>query len=88
MDTLHVNIAEAKAKFSEISRKVKSGQRVILCDRNKPFAEIKPLLLTKKGKRPLGLARGLLKLPDDFNDPDPAVETEFQELQENDTLHP
>jgi antitoxin (DNA-binding transcriptional repressor) of toxin-antitoxin stability system len=86
MSLVHVNIAEAKAKFSELSRKVKGGQRIILCDRNKPFAEIKPLQVNALGNRPLGLARGLLPLPDSFNDPDTEVEAEFTEVHPNDPL--
>ncbi len=44
-----VNIAEAKAKLSEYARRVKKGERIILCDRNKPFAEIRALT---EGGRP------------------------------------
>jgi prevent-host-death family protein len=34
---------EAKAKFSEIMRKVQSGQRVLISYRGKEVAEIRPL---------------------------------------------
>lgn len=33
--------------------------------------------LPKQGQRPMGLAKGLMPLPDDFNDPDPALEAEL-----------
>lgn len=73
-----VNIAEAKAKFSEISRRVENGERIVLCKNNKPFAEIKPLALTPEGKRPVGLAKGLFTVPVDFNAPDPQLEDDFE----------
>jgi prevent-host-death family protein len=72
-----VNIAEAKAKFSEISRRVQNGERIVLCKNNKPFAQITPLKLTPEGKRPMGLARGMFTVPKDFNDPDPEIEADF-----------
>ena len=72
-----VNIAEAKAKFSEISRRVQNGERIVLCKNNKPFAQITPLKLTSEGKRPMGLARGMFTVPKDFNDPDPEIEADF-----------
>ena len=72
-----VNIAEAKAKFSEISRQVQNGERIVLCKNNKPFAQITPLKPTPEGKRPLGLARGMMPLPKDFNEPDPQLEADF-----------
>jgi prevent-host-death family protein len=72
-----VNINEAKAHLSEYARRVKRGERIILCDRNKPFAEIRPLTLTAEGRRPFGLAKGKLSLPQDFNAPDPDIESLF-----------
>ena len=70
-------VAEAKAKFSEISRQVQNGERIVLCKNNKPFAQITPLKPTPEGKRPLGLARGMMPLPKDFNEPDPQLEADF-----------
>jgi prevent-host-death family protein len=73
-----VNIAEAKAKFSEISRRVQNGERIVLCKNNKPFAQITPLKLTPEGKRPVGLAKGLFTVPADFNEPDPQLEDDWE----------
>ncbi|MEI6809720.1 MAG: type II toxin-antitoxin system Phd/YefM family antitoxin [bacterium] len=72
-----ININEAKTHLSEYARRVKSGQRIVLCDRNKPFAEIRPLASTPEGRRPFGLARGRITVPDNFNDPDPEIEALF-----------
>ena len=43
MDPDHVNIAEAKARFSHYIRRVRNGESFILCDRNVPVAELRPL---------------------------------------------
>jgi len=76
MNETMININEAKAHLSKYARMVKRGGRVILCDRNRPFAEIRPL--SQPGvRRPFGLARGKIRLPDDFNAPDAEVERLF-----------
>jgi len=77
MKTTVINISEAKARLSEYARRVKKGERIILCDRNKAFAEIRPLNLTPDGRRPFGLAKGYIQLPDDLNEPDPEIESLF-----------
>lgn len=82
MNATMININEAKTHLSEYARQVKKGRRFILCDRNKPFAEIRPLTLTPEGRRPFGLARGRIHLPEDFNQPDPAVERLFTESKD------
>tara|TARA_A100001037_G_scaffold161673_1_gene145509 strand:- start:569 stop:841 length:273 start_codon:yes stop_codon:yes gene_type:complete len=83
-----VNIAEAKAKFSEIARRVENGERIVICKNNKPFAQMTPLKLTPEGKRPMGLAAGLFKVPDDFDEPDPQMEDDFEgDSNPNDPLN-
>jgi antitoxin (DNA-binding transcriptional repressor) of toxin-antitoxin stability system len=78
MKTTIINIHDAKTHLSEYARRIRKGERFILCDRNKPFAEIRPLPLTVDGLRPFGLARGKFTLPDDFNAPDPEIEKLFE----------
>ena len=58
-------------------RRVRKGERFILCDRNKPFAELRPLRTDSSGRRPFGLAHGRIHVPDDFNEPLPEVEALF-----------
>ena len=77
MKTTMVNINEAKTHLSKYARRVKQGERIVLCDRNRPFAEIRPLPTTEDGRRPFGLARGKIQVPDDFNEPIAAIETLF-----------
>lgn len=77
MKTIRLNISEAKTHLSKYARLVKKGGRIILCDRNKPFAEIRPLTETSSKKRPFGLHKDLISVPEDFNDPDPELEALF-----------
>ena len=77
MKATMININEAKTHLSEYARRIKRGERFILCDRNKPFAELRPLPTTTDGLRPFGLARGKIQVPDDFNSPDPEIEALF-----------
>jgi prevent-host-death family protein len=77
MKPVMVNINEAKTHLSEYARRVRRGERIILCDRNKPFAELRPLSVTEEGRRPFGLASGRLSLADDFNDTDPELDDLF-----------
>jgi len=60
-----ININAAKTHLSEYTRRVKKGERFILCDRNKPFAEIRPLALTPEQRRPFGLSREKSTCPRD-----------------------
>jgi prevent-host-death family protein len=50
---------EAKAKFSEILRKVRAGQRVVIAYRGEEIAEIRPL-----GRDGHSLAKSLKRLED------------------------
>lgn len=77
MNTTMININEAKTHLSEYARKIKKGARFILCDRNKPFAEIRPLRLTSNGRRPFGLGAGKISVQSDFNDSDQQIEKLF-----------
>jgi len=70
---LKVNLHEAKANLSRYARHVKAGETVIICDRNKPFAELRPLKSTKAGKaqtRRMGQDSGKMSLPADWDSDD------------------
>lgn len=77
MNVTRININEAKTHLSRYAKRIKQGERFILCDRNKAFAEIRPLPITEDGLRPFGLAAGKIHLPDDFNESDPEIERLF-----------
>ena len=69
---IKVNVYEAKAKLSEFLAAVEQGETVVVCRRNLPIAEIRPVYETRTQPRPLGLApdRGA-ELPPDFWEPLP-----------------
>ena len=51
-----LNINEVKTQLSGILSQVEKGETVVICKRNKPIAEIKPIRQQPK-KRPLGLMK-------------------------------
>ncbi len=74
-----MNINEAKTHLSGALAKVAKGETVVICKRNKPVAELRPVRETLEKKRPIGLAAKKYPefvldkqffdpLPDDFVD--------------------
>ena len=53
---LTLNINEVKTHFSNCLAKVGKGETVVVCKRNVPIAEIKPIASRPSHKRPIGLA--------------------------------
>ena len=53
---INLNINEIKAHFSSYLEKVGRGETVIVCKRNVPVAEIRPIIAQPRTKRPIGLA--------------------------------
>ena len=47
------------------------GEIIVLCKRNTPVAELRGLPKPRAGKRPIGLGKGLIEIPDSFFDPLP-----------------
>ncbi|MGH7923490.1 MAG: type II toxin-antitoxin system Phd/YefM family antitoxin [Candidatus Binatus sp.] len=68
---IRLNIHEAKTHLSKHLRRVKKGETIILCERNVPIAEIRPIKPENRGPRPIGLDKGRLVVPENFNDPLP-----------------
>lgn len=68
---IRLNIHEAKTHLSKHLRRVKKGETIILCERNVPIAEIRPIKRENRGLRPIGLDKGRLIVPENFNDPLP-----------------
>ena len=58
----HVGIAELKAHLSEYVKRVKAGERIIVCDRDTPVAELLPLAKELPIRRATLPAADLLKL--------------------------
>lgn len=66
-----VNIAEAKAHLSSLLDQAHSGETVVICRRNIPVAELRPLPVERTAPRRVGIDRGM-KIPDSFFEPLPA----------------
>ena len=69
---LKINIHEAKTHLSRYAKRVKAGETIWLCDRNVPFAELRPLKQpsTTERVRPLGLDAGRATLASDWDSED------------------
>ena len=63
-----INVQEAKTHLSHYLDEVAKGESFILCKRNKPVAEIRPILSKVATKRPIGLAKGTFTMPSSFFD--------------------
>jgi len=66
-----VNIHEAKARLSEYVEAVERGERVVICRRNRPVAELRAVVAGRTTPRPLGDAAGGFDVPGSFFDPLP-----------------
>lgn len=67
---IRVNIAEVKANLSSYIERVERGEVVVLCRRNVPIAEIRPLRKLPEQPRPVGIDRGMT-IPPSFFEPLP-----------------
>ena len=65
---IKVNIAEAK---EQLSRLLDRGETVVICKRNIPIAELRPLAKHRRRARPIGLAKGSFVVPKKFFAPLP-----------------
>ena len=66
-----LNIHEAKTHLSRYLSDLKEGERIVLCRRNRPVAEIRLLPTEPEGPRPIGLGKGSMKMAPNFADPLP-----------------
>ena len=68
---IRLNIHEAKTHLSRYLAKLAQGETILLCKRNKPIAEIRPLTPRRTKKRPIGLDKGKFAVTKEFFDPLP-----------------
>ena len=68
---IKLNVHEAKTHLSRYLDKLERGETILLCKRNIPIAEIRPLPKRRKAKRPIGLAKGQFTFPAEFFEPLP-----------------
>jgi antitoxin (DNA-binding transcriptional repressor) of toxin-antitoxin stability system len=71
MTMIKLNIHEAKTHLSKYLAKLKAGERILLCKRNQPVAEITPLPDVPTRPRSIGLAKGRFTVPSSFFEPLP-----------------
>lgn len=60
------NVAEAKARFSELVQKAVSGEEVVIARDNRPLLRLVPLPVAG-GRRTPGSAKGKIRMALDFD---------------------
>jgi len=65
---IKLNLHEAKTQFSKYIEMVEAGETVVVCKRNIPVAEIRPIETRKKKIPELGWAEGRGAVPADFRE--------------------
>ncbi len=68
---IKLNIHEAKTHLSKYLSKLKPGERILLCKRNQPVAEITLLPEVPVRPRPIGLGKRRFSVPRSFFEPLP-----------------
>ena len=68
---IKLNIHEAKTHLSRYLERLRRGESTVLCKRNVPIAEIRPLPSERRSRRPVGLARGEFMVDPAFFEPLP-----------------
>ena len=61
-----VNLYEAKARLSALVDRVAEGETVLICRRNVPAAELRPVPKPRRTRRPVGLLPGFTVPPPFF----------------------
>lgn len=64
-----VNIYEAKAKLSEYVQAAAGGERVLICNRNQPVAELRAVEQKRSEPRPIGGGPYTYDVPQAFFEP-------------------
>lgn len=66
-----VTVEEFQREPLQYLNQVEAGESFVIVQANKPIAELKPIVNTKKKMRPFGLCAGEFTVPDDFDSPLP-----------------
>jgi len=66
---IKVNVHAAKTHLSKYLARVAAGETVVLCNRNVPVAELRPVPRRGTTRRPVGLARGKFEVSPAFFEP-------------------
>jgi antitoxin (DNA-binding transcriptional repressor) of toxin-antitoxin stability system len=68
---IKINIYEAKTHLSKYLGNLERGEVILLCKRNVPIAEIRPIPRPSTRKRPVGFMKGEFTVPPSFFEPLP-----------------
>ncbi len=68
---IKVNIHEVKVHLSRYLARVEKGETVVICRRNVPIAQLRPLPKERNRPRPVGLHKGKIEVPEAFFEPLP-----------------
>lgn len=60
------NVAEAKARFSELVQKAISGEEIVIAKDNRPLLKLVPLAAPARKRKP-GTAKGRVWIAPDFD---------------------
>ena len=66
MTMIVTNINEIKARLSEYLDAVSRGERVVICKRNTPIAELRAIVPARTELRKVGGAAGRMTVPESF----------------------
>jgi antitoxin (DNA-binding transcriptional repressor) of toxin-antitoxin stability system len=67
---MNVSVEEMKRDPEGLLHRVLEGETLVLTERDRPVAEIRPIERVRR-PRPFGLAAGTFVVPDHFDDPLP-----------------
>lgn len=71
MRSIQLNMHEAKTHLSRQLRGMQADDRLIICNRHRPVAEVRLLPAARTAARRLGVAKGAFEVPDAFFEPLP-----------------
>ena len=66
-----VNIHQAKTQLSKLVERAAAGSEIVITKAGEPMAKLVPLVTTNRVRK-LGILKGKIKIPDDFDAPLPA----------------
>jgi antitoxin (DNA-binding transcriptional repressor) of toxin-antitoxin stability system len=70
-----INISDAKTNLSKLIDRVYHGERIVIAKNNLPIADL--VVHQPEGKRKLGLLKGEMTVPNNFNDEDDEINGMF-----------
>ncbi len=79
-----INIHEAKTHLSRFVKQAAAGEEIIIAKAGKPMARLVPLSHTPS-RRNLGMFKGQLNVPDNFDEP---LSDEVTRIFENSSIEP